>query len=201
MSRSAGRGTAVAGEGQQGAPCSSAPNTGRTCAHTHPFPALGCREPSWGAVRGERPSATSGPVRSRPPAPSTRCCLKPSPWVFPAEAPRGVHGGGSTRDQTQAGGEAASASTLERGTAPGSGPRDPQKNGGGKRGLAPALDQGTPREEPSRPEESQQTPWVAPRRGPMSSETCVSRPDRAPVKPKHCWLPPIPYRNQPSEKA
>lgn len=79
--------------GSRAPPAAQPPTQARTCAHTHPFPALGCREPSWGAVRGERPSATSGPVRSRPPAPSTRCCLKPSPGVFPAEAPRGVHGG------------------------------------------------------------------------------------------------------------
>lgn len=51
----------------------------------------------------------------------------------------------------------SSAFTLERSTDPESGPREPQKIEEEKRGLALALAQGTPWEEPSKPEESQQT--------------------------------------------
>lgn len=99
----------------------------------------------------------------------------------------------------------SSACTLERSTAPESGPRDPQKNEGEKRGLAVALAlalalaPGTPWEEPSRPEESQQTHrtlWW-----PRAEARCPAKPaflslTVPPASLNTGWLPSILYRNQ-----
>lgn len=80
-------------KGSRAPPAAQPPTQARTCAHTHPFPALGCRNRRGGLCGVNDPLLHQALCAVAPRPPSTRCCLKPSPWVFHAEAPRGVHGG------------------------------------------------------------------------------------------------------------